>query len=134
MVLRHLLFWLLLTITLYFFIVLVFPLEIPQIMAVLNPPSLSTWRDVENISESTPRTRRHIAGIRKAVFRWLRISLLVWCFLPAKLTGSRDRSVGRKKSKVKSPPPTHTQRESTTFFTAAELTFFVHKFSDFYGG
>ena len=63
MVLRHLLFWLLLTITLYFFIVLVFPLEIPQIMAVLNPPSLSTWRDVENISESTPRTRRHISGI-----------------------------------------------------------------------
>jgi len=63
MVLRHLLFWLLLTITLYFFLVLVFPLEIPQIMAVLNPPSLSTWRDVENISEFTSRTRRHIAGI-----------------------------------------------------------------------
>ena len=39
MVLRHLLFWLLLTITLYFFLVLVFPLEIPQIMAVLAKPS-----------------------------------------------------------------------------------------------
>ena len=33
MVLRHLLFWLLLTITLYLFLVLVFPLEIPQIDA-----------------------------------------------------------------------------------------------------